>query len=201
LFARLLLHALVSRAVRVLVQEPENSAAWQPLHAVLGGLPLYPEIVAQLQTAIPQMDFVRLCAQHPETGWLAMHTAALQVSHLSAPDLSNFLKDQLVGIARLLAERHTDAPGSHTEGVGIFQEPKQACCWLLEWALYLCRTTTSGQESSEEFVALLTRLLETWPFMIAVCQPLVQDFVEALPVILAQPFAALLVHLRAARVD
>jgi hypothetical protein len=71
----------------------------------------------------------------------------------------------------------------------------------LEWALHLCRTTTSGQESSEEFVALLSRLLETWPFMIAFSQPLVQDFAETLPVVLAQPFAALLVRLRAARID
>jgi hypothetical protein len=31
--------------------------------------------------------------------------------------------------------------------------------------------------------------------------PLVQDFAETLPVGLAQPFAILLVHLRAARVD
>jgi hypothetical protein len=130
-----------------------------------------------------------------------MHTAALQVSHLSDQGLSHFLKDQRVGIARLLAEHHTDAPGSHTERVEIFEEPKQACYWLLEWALHLCRATTSGQESSEEFVALLTRLLETWPFMIAFSQPLVQDFAETLPVVLAQPFAALLVRLRAARVD
>ena len=185
----------------MLVEETENSAAWQPLYAVLGELPSYPEIVAQLKTAIAQTDFVRLCEQHPESGWLAMHTASLQVSHLSDQDLSHFLKDQLVGIARLLAERHTDAPRSHTEEAGIFQEPKQACCWLLEWALHLCRATTPGQESSEEFVALLTRLIETWPFMIAFCQPLVQDFAETLPVGLAQPFAILLVHLRAARVD
>lgn len=130
-----------------------------------------------------------------------MYTAALQVSHLSDQGLSHFLKDQLVGIARLLAERHMDAPRSHTEGVGIFQEPKQACCWLWEWALHLCRATTLGQESSKEFVTLLTRLLETWPFMIAFSQPLVQDFAETLPVVLAQSFMALLVRLRAARVD
>ena len=52
-----------------------------------------------------------------------------------------------------------------------------------------------------EFVALLKRLIETWPFMIAFCQPLVQDFAETLPVVLAQPFATLLVRLRAARGD
>jgi len=37
--------------------------------------------------------------------------------------------------------------------------------------------------------------------MIAFSQPLVQDFAETLPVGLAQSFAALLVRLRAARVD
>jgi hypothetical protein len=110
-------------------------------------------------------------------------------------------KTSLSGSPRLLAERYTDSSESHTEGGGIFQEPKQACCWLWEWALHLCRATTSGQESSEEFVALLIRLLEAWPFMIAFSQPLVQDFAETLPVVLAQPFAALLVRLRAARVD
>lgn len=71
-FARLSLHALVSQAVRVLVDGTENSAAWQPLYAVLGELPSYPEIVAQLKTAMARTDFVRLCVQHPESGWLAM---------------------------------------------------------------------------------------------------------------------------------
>jgi hypothetical protein len=200
-FTQSSLHALVSQAVRVLVDGTENHAAWQPLYAVLGELPPYPEIIADLKTAIVRTDFVRLCEQYPESGWLAMHTASLQIIYLSDQGLSNFLKDQLVGIVRLLAERHQDTPRSHTGEAGIFQEPKQACCWLLEWALHLCRATTPGQESSEEFVALLTRLIETWPFLIAFCQPLVQDFAEMLPVGLAQPFATLLVHLRAARVD
>lgn len=200
-FAQSSLHNLVSQAVHALMNGTENSAAWQLLYMVLGELLPYPEIVNQLKTAIAQTDFVRLNMQHQEAGWLAMHTAILQVSHLDDLGLADFIKDQLVGIAELLAKRHADALSLPTEGAEIFREPRQSCGWLLEWALHLCRATAPGRENSEEFIALLIRLIETWPCMNAFCQPLVQDFAETLPVALAQPFATLLVRLRAACVD
>lgn len=196
-FARSSLHELVSQAVNTLTDLQEGYSAWQTLNAVLGDLPPYPEVREQLKTALYRTDFVRLCEQNREEGWLAMHTATLQGSHLNETDLCNYLKDQLMGITRILAKENNDAIGSSSRE-GIFSEPRKACHWLLEWALNLCRAAPSLPDAIAEFVALLTRLVEAWPFMITICKPIVQDFAEELSVSHAQPFWSLLVRLRAA---
>ena len=121
-----------------------------------------------------------------------------QARHLNETELCNSLKDQLVGIAKVLAKRHTDAIESNSGGEEIFSEPGKAGNWLLEWALNLCRVAPSLPDTIAEFVALLTRLVEAWPFMGSVCKPIVQGFAEELPVSYIQPFWSLLVRLRAA---
>ena len=194
------LRALADQAIKGLAQSGKSFGYWAQLHATLGGLPPYDELIAPLKSALTGTDYSGLLREDANCAILAMHVASLQSINLADESLRQSLKGHLLKMAGFLASQ--DQKPRATEGRNVSgprQEPlREPFFMLLDSALNLSIAVGSASDRSvAEFAALATKLLEAWPGMIPVCRPTFQRLCEGLPVSQSKDLWPLLVRLRA----
>jgi len=190
------LRTLAKNAVDKLSGEQEDFLSQGLLHAVLGDLPPYEDMVDRLRQLFNQTDFTSLFQRDIHCGALAIQVASLQTINLGNEDLRRHLKDQIIKIAKFLANQGSaKSPSGLREGA--FTKPIESGIFLLEPALNVSLATQPPQDSTAEFVALLTQMVEVWPAIVPVLKPVIQRLCEELPVSKAGQFWPLIVQLRA----
>ena len=191
------LRTLVKNAVDKLSTEKEDFLSWALLHAVLGDLPPYEDMVDRLKQMFYQTDFTSLFEKDIHCGALAIQVASLQAINLGSEDLRHHLKDQIIKIAKFLANRRSTDLDIGAGREKALTSPIESGLFLVEPALNVALSAQSSQDSIAEFVALLTQMIEVWPPIISLLKPIIQRLCEELPISQAGQFWPLLVRLRA----
>lgn len=169
-----------------LAKEDTWATAWNNLQGVLGGFPIYPELVEEATRLFRSTDFVSHSRRNLVQGVLALFTGSLQTVNLGDSDLLEHLKSQLVEIAALAKGRSDDLGGVSLASL------------LLETALNLAVAEgQSRQERAAAFAQILEALLEASSDLAVSYRPIAQRLYEELPSTEARMMARLLTRLRA----
>ena len=195
-FTHQLLQESVERAIDSLSEASDDSFAWGILQEVLGDTPPHKDLSEQFAIVFNHTDFVRLCQKEMALGIYAMKTASQQIVHLKNEGVRLYLKDQAVKIAQLFAEK-CKGMSLHS----LTDDNQKVLDWisnsLIEFARNIALAVQAPQDVIEEFVDIFTQVVEGWDFMSKICKPLIQIFIEDLPISQSQKFWRLLVRLRA----
>jgi hypothetical protein len=174
----------------------DDFASWGILREVFADLPLYENLQDRLAPIISQTNFVHLCERDMKSGMIITETASLQVINLHNEELRLYFKDQVIKIAQLFARRFGDVDRNSLSQKDS-DDLDRISNFLIEFARNTALAVQPPQDVVEEFVDILTQLVETWKFMTRMCKSLVQTLIEELPIAQAQKFWPLLVRLRA----
>ncbi|QIN84408.1 hypothetical protein GBA63_18505 [Rubrobacter tropicus] len=191
LYSRQALRSLVKEKLDRRGGPEQEHLMWASIHAVIGDLPPYEDLVAPLDEAVRQTDFVVLTRKNVQTGILAVHTASQLSLNLGDEGWRSRLKEQLVGIGALFAESDSGA-GSEQASVQAFTGNVNFSA-LVDAALAVC----SPGDVHPEFAALVDRLAGAWPATTPFFRLTVLRLCEELPVSQAKNYWPLLVRLRA----
>lgn len=187
------LHAAADKAIASLAENSENPQAWLVLHAVLGDLPPYPDLIEPLATILRRVEFARLTARQPSLGFFAIQWAARQSTHAGGEELRRYLQDELVTIARNLSEQEVDG----ALGSSAPQNAKASVSSLLTAALDMSQAVRPENDVAAVFVDIVSRLLEAWPAMASPCRLAAQWLADGLPIRQSRHIWCLIIQLRA----
>jgi hypothetical protein len=176
--------------------EPDQEhLVWALIHAVIGDLPPYEDLANRLKDAVRQTNFVDLTRSNAQTGMFALHTASQLVLNLGEEDLRGHLKEQLVGVAGLLAEQD-DSRSDRPAGVKDLTKRAEMGAFM-DAALTLAVATNLPQNTHLELAALIDRLVSVWPSTAPLFKLIALRFCEQLPVLQSKHYWPFLIRLRA----
>lgn len=187
----------VKEAVTILIEKKDFFLAWAVLNATLSDLPPNQSLVNELKTIFKQTDFVELFKANSLTGSLAILVASFQVGYIRDEILRVYLKEQLVKIARFLADSESDRMSPNTNLKDRVLKIDDIRMFLLDPALNLSLAAEQTDRVMPEFTNILTRLVDAWPAMVPIVKHSAQRLCQELPVAQAQQFLQLLIRLRA----
>jgi len=186
-FTYLSLQALVEMQINQLAKAPDNFAPWGILREVFADLSLYENVTDRLTSIIFHTDFATLWERDVKSGMLITETASLQLINLNNEELRLYLKTQVIKIAQLLA-RSFDGVNPNSLNQEENKDLDRISDFLIEFARNIALAVQPPHDVVEEFVDILTQLIETWNFMTRICKPLAQILIEELPIAQAQKF-------------
>ncbi|MBA2712652.1 MAG: hypothetical protein H0U55_03735, partial [Rubrobacteraceae bacterium] len=195
LYSRQALKSLVENKLADLGEPDQEHLVWASIHAVIGDLPPYEDLVDRLVEAVRQTDFVDLMRSNAQTGLLALHTAAQLAPNVGDEALRSRLKGQLVGVARMLGEADSGPDGGRTRVEELMERPELSP--LLDGALALAVAADSSERVHSEFAALIGELVSVWPSTVTLFKLTVLRLCEELPVSQSKHYWPLLIRLRA----
>jgi len=188
---------LEAQAIEKLQANNGAPDAWRLLGALLGDVPQGEEFSARLASIWREIDFAGLFQEDRGVGTRAVLIVSLQLGYLVDEGLRVHIKEQLVEIARVLANDGFEPPAS---------TPDQRTVARADYvALELLEATINsafapGRDPGQvmaEFVGMAVRISEVCPALDPIWRPLVEHFSEDLPVAFSGPLSPLLVRLRA----
>jgi hypothetical protein len=195
LYSRQALRSLVENKLADLGKPDQEHLIWASIHAVIGDLPPYADLVDRLVEAVRQTDFVDLVRSNVQTGLLALHTAAQLAMNVGDEALRSRLKGQLVDVARILGEADSGPDGGRASVEELMERPELSP--LLDGTLALAVAADSSERVHSEFAALIGELVSVWPSTVTLFKLTVLRLCEELPVSQSKHYWPLLIRLRA----
>ena len=177
---------LTTNAVQNLREQPDNSRSWTIIFAIIGDMPPYAEVVEGLSAVLKQSDLCQILEKDRKLGICLLMAATAWSCNLGDHEVQKHLKEQIIKICRLQSQSASSTPKD------------EAVLVLLESALNLSRSTETDDNILPEFANLVTGMVEAWSALISDFRPVVQRFVDELPISQARHLYPLLLRLRAA---
>lgn len=175
-------------------EEPEQvHLFWASLYAVIGDLPPYEDIAGRLEEAVRQTNFVDLTRSNSQVGILALHTASHLVTNGGDEDLRIYLKEQLIGVADLLAKLDSSASD---QSISVNTERAELGA-LVDAALALAVATSPPENVHPELAAIIDQLASVRPSMVPFFKLIALRLCEELHLSQSQHYRPLLNRLRA----
>lgn len=179
----------------LLLSSPDNVTAWTLLNVILTGQQPAEDIRDRILELFRHLDLVKIYRANPETGTIALRTVARQVFVLEDTDTGKRLADQMVQVARILAE--SQARGTLPFVDGESEPAHNYVNQLLEACIYLVIATYPDQERTPAYSAMLRQIVDANPLAATLCRPFIERLCCDLPIVEAQLFWSLLMRLRA----
>jgi hypothetical protein len=142
---------IVKQAVQNLKAEPCQKSEWAKIGMIVGGLPMYEELLPEFRELLDSLDFGALIASDPETATIALHVAIDQIVRLTDENLRSRCRAGLLEIAR--SQAHDDSYSTHNIAAGL----------LLDNALKLSIYPGDLRRTSETFAKLVQEIFNSWP--------------------------------------
>ena len=136
-----------------------QSHDWAILHAIIGDFPSPEDLTERLSRVLSQTNFVSLFEKDSFSGGIAIQMASSQAININNRDLCDYLKCQLVEIAKLFTEE-ISGDSSNNRKKGFPDDRKYIYIILLESALNLALTDQSYGIPVEEFGDTVIRIVE-----------------------------------------
>lgn len=194
-FKRENLISLAEQAIVRLSTSIENPSDWAIIHAIIGDLPSPENLTERLSRVLHQTNYVSLFKKDPIYGGIAIQLASSQAININNEDLFAYLKNQLIGIAKLFGEKTSRDLGSNIKEE-VLNEPRNIFIILLESALNLALTVQSKGSTEEEFGNIVISIVEAWRAAAYEYKPIIQRLCEELPLTDAKYLWPLLIRLR-----
>ncbi len=195
MYSRQGLKSLVEDKLNNLGELEQEHLIWASIHAVIGDLPPYEALADRLEEAIQQTDFIELAKENLQTGTFALHTASQLALNIGDADLRARLKEQLVGVAGLLAEMDSSAGNGRTSVEDLMGHTELGP--LVDGALALAVAGSSPENVHPEFTALMNQIVSVWSSTAPLFKLLVLRLCEELPVGQSKHYWPTLIQLRA----
>jgi hypothetical protein len=195
-FERKELLSLAKQAIDRLSNSIDQPSDWAIIHAIVGDFPLPENLSKRLIQVLQKTNFVSLIEKDPLAGGIAIQMASSQSINFKNENLCNYIKDQLIGIAKLFAGKPPD-DSTNNPKVEIFNDTKTICMILLESALNLAQTAQSKGSIPEEFGNIIKPIVEAWRLAVYEYRPIIERLCEELPSNEARDLWPTLIRLRA----
>jgi len=101
------LKSIIEGAIQKLESDPTDLTQWSWLNAVVGDLPIYEDLRGSLKQIIAELNIAAWFKLNPDLGLLALDIASNQVNQIGDEEVQTYLENQLLSLARLLAEQET----------------------------------------------------------------------------------------------
>lgn len=194
LFTDQQLHEIARNTVRGLKDDPHSMLSWSQLLWMLGGQQPYADLREDLKALLKSTNFRELLKADRHLGLVAIQAGTAQSGPLGDDELANWLRENLLAIARTLEYEIVNTPPrlrrrSHNANM-------DASVSLLESALNLALCHKESDQVAGAFGDLVVQLVEANPHLRVICQPIIQRLYEELPLSLSKLFAQSLLHLR-----
>lgn len=186
-FTHSTLQVLVGQQITKLATIKDDFASWGILREILGDLPLYGDIAERLAPIIKQTDFVQLCEKDVRIGTTITEAVSVLLHGLRHEEVRVYVKEQVIKIAQLFSLRDDIAK----------EDTEKICDFLIEYARNLALAVQPPLDVVDEFIDILTQLVEIWDAMGSTTKGLVLTLMDELPLAQAQKFWPLLIRLRA----
>jgi hypothetical protein len=187
----------VEQSIQTLSIDKYSTSSWIQLYAILGDVPLYEGIASRINELMIQTDMTKLFEKDVRCGFFAMQLAGQQVVKTQDDRLRKYMKEQIVKVAIHYASKNSEDKGDSNTDNDNLRFPNNVASYLLDASLNISVREQPLESVADEFVNLLTTLVNTWRPMVDVAKPIVQRLCEELPISQAKHFWPLLIRLRA----
>ena len=193
----LALSKLAEQFVNSLSEDSNNLRAWMHLYAVCGSFPPYESLFGKLKEIILKTNFANLVQEDLKNGGSVILVASQQAINLADQDVCNYLRDQLVKISELLANRGINETSLSTNNKSDSNIRGNICIFLLDSALNISIALQSSEGIVTEFKNIIIQLIDSCNSLAPIFRPIIQRLCEELPSSQAKNLWPLLVRLRA----
>lgn len=191
------LHLIVEKAIGNLNQSTNIFSNWTLILAIIGDLPPYKNLKDHLKELILKTDYKILIKEDIKLINFAVLPASYMSFHLNDSKVRSYLKEQLIEIAKRLAQVYSNNPDAFKNTNQGFYNANHIWMLLVEVVNNLSVSTIPKTKVTEEFVDLLSDIINVCKPVVPVIRPAVQRLCEELPISQAKKFWPLLIRLRA----
>jgi len=183
------LKSIIEGAIQKLESDPTDLTQWSWLNAVVGDLPIYEDLRGSLKQIIAELNIAAWFKLNPDLGLLALDIASNQVNQIGDEEVQTYLENQLLSLARLLAEQETQD-----------NVDENITAQLIETIFKLSVRPENPYETSQRAADLMIRAVNTWQKLADthIYEGLFK-LIQELPTEQLQGFWKAFLHLRALR--
>ena len=190
------LFALAQRELGTLENDLSDIKAWTLLFSVIGDFPIYQSLHDGFKRLVERLDLVKIYKKDSRTWRLTLLLVSAYISRHQA-SLRNRTEEELIRLATFIHNK------SAKKGVEIKTNKENFLerddWFLVDGALSLSIVSNDSRSSCQNFCKLIKRLIDVWPQLSELIQPIVFLLVAALPLENSSDLWDLMLTLRAKR--
>jgi hypothetical protein len=145
------LRSVVEDAIDALATEPTARSQWYLLIAIVGDLPIYPDLIERLDQLVSSTSFVKLYEAEPTTAFFALRFVCDHVANTANEELRIKLEAELIAIAKLVSVQEQSTQNDH-----------EISDQLLECALKVAVRANDPRATSTSINHLLEKIALAW---------------------------------------
>lgn len=139
-----------------------------PTFAILGGLPIYPELREKCEAVLQALDLGRMFTAEPSGTQLAMSVAVKQIRHIGNEALHSGFRENILQVVRLEVENPEagspgEMPRSGNASGTVDENPSaQRIALLLDTVLILSIVPGDLRATGANIAAMMERIASVW---------------------------------------